>query len=78
MGDRDLIESWMETRDANEGFFNLIYRGMPEYTSEYLIIRFQNVPDKNGKTFTAEQVLVAKKRLADKGFDIDLIKLYES
>jgi hypothetical protein len=78
LGERESIELWMASKDAKESFFNLILRGMPEYTFEYLTIRFQEIPDKNGKIFTAEQVLIAKKRLADKGFDIDLIELYES
>ena len=78
LGERELIELWIASKDAKESFFNLILRGMPEYTFEYLTIRFKEIPDKNGKTFTTEQVLVAKKRLTDKGFDIDLIEIYKS
>jgi hypothetical protein len=78
LGERESIGLWMASKDAKECFFNLILRGAPEYTFEYLTIRFQEIPDKNGKTFAAEQVLTAKKRLVDKGFDVDVIKLYES
>jgi len=76
LGHRDLIELWMETKDAKEGFFNLILREMPEYTFEYLTIKFQNVPDKNGKKFTIHQIELAKERLSNKGFNTDSIKLY--
>jgi hypothetical protein len=78
LGERESIGLWMASKDAKECFFYLILRRMPEYTFEYLTIRFKEIPDKNGKTFTAGQVLYAKKRLADKGFDIDVIKLYGS
>jgi hypothetical protein len=78
LGERATMASWMDNKHAREGFFNLIEKGMPEYTSEYLVIRFQNVPDQFGNKFTPEQIAMAKDRLEKAGVDIAKIELYKN
>ena len=77
LGERGAMSSWMDSKDAREGFYNLIEREMPEYTSEYLTIRYKNIADQFGHKFTSDQISTAEERLRKENFDISSIEIFE-